>query len=318
MSGRQLHSVNGIAEPVFLIGAPRSGTTLLYSLLASSRELWSLLVEGEAVYSRYCHPARFGWKQGNRVTERDVSPSARASIRRELYRRAMNPQRWFPGRPTLVLGPGRIASLIQRLLGESTRIAKPTSLRLVEKTPRNSLRVPLLAAIFPDARYVYLTRDGRANVSSLLEGWRAGRRFHTYRMPHPLAIEGYSSRSWWCFALPPGWQEYAAGHTLAEVCAFQYCVCNEMAFKDLATLPESRVARVRYEDLVENPNRELRRLCEFLGIAYCGGLRVMAERLPPLNYVSMPSSEKWRRYAAEIETIMEKIKPTMATLGYSV
>src|SRR5262249_6051022 len=59
----------------------------------------------------------------------------------------------------------------------------------------NCLRIPFLRALFPDARFVFLRRDGRATISSLIEGWRAGSRYETYRLPAPLPIAGTKGRA---------------------------------------------------------------------------------------------------------------------------
>jgi hypothetical protein len=39
------------------------------------------------------------------------------------------------------------------------------AVRLLEKTPKNALRLPFLNALFPDAYYIYLYRDPLANLT---------------------------------------------------------------------------------------------------------------------------------------------------------
>src|SRR2546422_118126 len=78
--------------------------------------------------------------------------------------------------------------------------------RYLDKLPRNPLRVLYLQSLFPDASFVFLRRDGRAVVSSLMTGWRSGARFGRGMVPPiPLAIEGYEGTTW-KFLLPPGWE----------------------------------------------------------------------------------------------------------------
>ncbi|MBK7216095.1 MAG: sulfotransferase [Candidatus Promineofilum sp.] len=82
------------------------------------------------------------------------------------------------GVPGAGLGVARAVARLRR------RLAPPGhSIRLLEKTPENCLRLPFLQALFPDARVLFLVRDGRANVHSLLEGWRQPRPLS--RLPHP-------------------------------------------------------------------------------------------------------------------------------------
>ncbi|HEV3471638.1 MAG TPA: sulfotransferase, partial [Actinomycetota bacterium] len=61
--------------------------------------------------------------------------------------------------------------------------------RLLDKTPRNALRVPFVDALFPDARYIYLQRDGRENVNSLINAWRTPR-YRSYELPQEHSIPG--------------------------------------------------------------------------------------------------------------------------------
>ena len=44
-------------------------------------------------------------------------------------------------------------------------------IRMLEKTPKNSLRIPFLAAVFPEARFIYLHRDPREVLASMMEAW---------------------------------------------------------------------------------------------------------------------------------------------------
>ena len=39
--------------------------------------------------------------------------------------------------------------------------------RMLEKTPKNALRVPFLARVFPEARFIYLHRDPRLVLASM-------------------------------------------------------------------------------------------------------------------------------------------------------
>jgi len=52
--------------------------------------------------------------------------------------------------------------------------------RLLEKTPKNALRVPFLLEVFPDAQFIFLQRERRANLSSMMQAWRA-KGWITYR-----------------------------------------------------------------------------------------------------------------------------------------
>ncbi len=82
--------------------------------------------------------------------------------------------------------------------------------------------------------------------------WPNARFIHTLRDPRDVA------RS----TVPMGW----AGHPFFG--ASYWLEAERHWDKLLATLPERQLAEVRYEDLVRQPEAELARLCEFLGLAY--------------------------------------------------
>lgn len=265
-------------RPVFIIGAPRSGTSLLYSVLRSAPAFAHWPGEAHEVWEADYHPALRGWVS-NALTAADVDDKAAQRIRRAFF---------------LVAGSRR---------------------RLIDKTPRNALRVSFVDAIFPDARYVHLVRDGRENVNSLINAWRTPR-YRTYRLPH--SIEGVD-REWWKFVLYPGWQEDASG-PLEVVCARQWASSNELALRDLAAVGE-RAVRVRYEDLVDAPEAEVARVLEFLDVPFDDALRAKAAavRTTPVNVVTPPERGKWRKEnPREIEAIVPLIAPAMEALSYEI
>lgn len=267
-------------RPVFVIGAPRSGTSLLYSVLRAAPEFAHWPGEAHEVWEADYHPALRGWSS-NALTADDVEPGAAQRIRRSFF---------------LVAGSRR---------------------RLIDKTPRNALRVSFVDALFPDARYVHLVRDGRDNVNSLINAWRTPR-YRTYRLPSPHAIPGVDPH-WWKFVLYPGWEGDAAG-PLEVVCARQWTESNERALHDLERVGD-RVVRVRYEDLVDSPEEEVGRVLDFLGVGYGAELRAKAAsvRTTPINVVTPPERGKWRKEnPREIEAVVPLLRPVMEALSYEI
>src|SRR3546814_20651431 len=71
-----------------------------------------------------------------------------------------------------------VAQLRQRFLAqlrdrERRPPAPATRVRMLEKTPKNALRIPLLHTVFPDARFIYLHRDPRQVLGSMLDRWQS-------------------------------------------------------------------------------------------------------------------------------------------------
>jgi len=158
------------ARPVFIIGCPRSGTTLLFRIFKQSPHLGSLGGEGERIWEHF-HPLASKQWGSHALEESDVTEAERSYVYRRFYRAA----------------GGK---------------------RFVEKTPRNCLRIPYLRRLFPDACFVYLKRDGCDTVGSLMREWRSPRH-RPIPLPVELRIGGYGGTGW-KFILPPGWQAYVS------------------------------------------------------------------------------------------------------------
>jgi LPS sulfotransferase NodH len=303
-----------ISEPLIVLGCPRSGTTLLYALLAVSPELWSLYGESHALFEGPLHPSSTGWSRGNALGAQDVTAELRDRLTADLRAAATNYQALLPGLATVGLTGPRRDRMLRTTLGSVSRMRKPDPLRLLEKTPKNALRVPFLAELFPDARFVFISREPRANIASLIEGWRTPYQYATYRVPHGLAIDGYEGDRW-NFALPPGWASHRQA-TLGEVCAFQYRACNAAALDALTQLAPSRWHHVAYERLVADAATTLAEVADFAGLAVSQAMAKMAHRLPAINTVSAPGQGKRHERAGELEAVTPLVAQTAARLGY--
>jgi hypothetical protein len=62
--------------------------------------------------------------------------------------------------------------LVKRMVDANQRpVATKSPLRWLEKTPKNALRIPFFDRLYGDALFVFLWRDPRENLSSILEAW---------------------------------------------------------------------------------------------------------------------------------------------------
>jgi hypothetical protein len=262
-------------RPIFVVGCPRSGTTLLFRLLRRHENLGAPHGEGHVLWNTFHHPRGSGWSS-DRVTT--VAPGERRYV--------------YTG--------------VRRLSGGA---------RFMDKTPRNVLKVPYLAELFPGARFVLLKRNGPATVSSLIEGWTV-RHGVSYRLPEPLRLAEYRGRLW-SYVLPEGWRRWA-DTSFAEVAAFQYASSYSTALDDFAARPELPLTEVVFEDLLDDPRGVTRRLLEDLELPHSDRVMDMAANLGahPVQTNSPPRPEKWRDRADEIARVLPLIAPTMERLGY--
>ncbi|MBA2313227.1 MAG: sulfotransferase [Actinobacteria bacterium] len=264
-------------RPIFILGCPRSGTTLLFRLLRRHELLGAPLGEGHILWNTYQHPRLRGWTS-DRLTADDIHPDE----------------------------PGRIYAGITKIAGRA---------RFMDKTPRSSLRVPYLNELFPDAVFVLLKRNGPDTVSSLIEGWTL-RHGMSYRLPEPLDLAEYKGR-FWCYLLPPGWRDWSHSSipevaALQYVSSYETALADlahipkerilELRFEDLLARPEMEIARI-LEGLGLPPSKAVTAMASNLGAH-------------PVQTTSPPRPDKWRDREDQIRPIMPLIAPTMAKLGY--
>lgn len=255
-----------IVRPLFLLSSPRSGSSLLFQTLAQAPGVVTIGGESHALVETIAglHPVQRGWTS-NRLDAADATPGVVA----ELRRRFEVSLRDRDGRP-----PSR-------------------AIRMIEKTPKNSLRVPFFGAAFADAEFLFLYRDVRQTLSSMIEAWSSGR-FRTYpRLPDWPGLP-------WSLLLVPGWRALA-GRPLAEIVARQWATTMTVLLDDLEALPPARVAAVDYAEVLAAPQETIAALCQRLGI---GWDRQLPARLPlSPTVVTPPGPDKWRRDEAAIEAV---------------
>lgn len=265
------------ARPVFIIAAPRSGSTLLFETLAASHDVATL--GGEAPWLIEGIPALRPGAPGvesNRLTAAHASDAVAARIVTELMERRVD-------------AAGR-------------RVADGATYRLLEKTPRNSLRVPFLNRVFPDAQFIFLWREPHGNLASIIEAWESGA-WKTYN-----GLDGFDGP--WSLLLPPGWREMR-GRPLAGIAAFQWESANRIALDDLAQLPRARWTAVRYEDLIADPRATTEQLCRFTGIEFDAALEIRVQGALPLSRYThtAPAPDKWRRREDEVLGVLPSVAP---------
>ena len=272
---RQAASDPVFDRPIFIVSPPRSGSTLFFETLSRAPNLYTIGGESHALIEQIdaLSPARNGLGS-NRLTEQQ----ARAEVVQQLRDRFR-------------------AALRDR----NDQHSDAQRLRMLEKTPKNSLRLPFLNLAFPEGRYVYLHRDPREVMGSMIDAWQSGR-FRTYP-----DLPGWSGPNW-SLLLTPGWEQLK-GKPLAEIVADQWQKATDILIDDLQRLPAERIEVVRYQNLVEQPKQEISRLCQALDLAWDDPLE---SALPLSRYtVSAPKADKWRRHEAEIEPLLRALSTTI-------
>jgi hypothetical protein len=247
---------------LFLVGLPRTGSTLLRHVLNRSPQV---TIASETHFMARARRLRLGARlaaaAGAPAAERDAALRTIASdllaagfwpwLRRNVAPDELE-RRLHDIEPSLRGAFG----LLLELYADRTLPGPSDRRRVVgEKTPEHLASVPVLARWFPEARFVHTIRDPRGVYASRLRRAQQGEWGLKARLPWlPAAIANP--------VLPPIEAAYAARSWNAAA----------RADARLAGLLGERYALVRFEDLVASPEATVRRVCDFAGIAFSAGL----------------------------------------------
>lgn len=269
-------------RPVIVLAAPRSGSTLLFETLAEAPGVWT--VGGES------HQFIEGIRQLNPMSGHVDSNRLDASHATQRIIEALHQ---------------RFSRFLRDRDGhEWLRRKQPEKPRFLEKTPKNALRQPFLDRVFSDALYIYLWRDPRPNISSMMEAWKSGR-WVTYPR-----LRGWRGPAW-SLLLPPEWQTLR-GRPLAEICAFQWESTNRIILDDLEKIPPERWIACNYDELITETESVIRKICDFAGLQVDQHLqRRISGALPLSRYThTAPDPDKWRKNEQQIESVLASVQGT--------
>ena len=236
---KRLPQIKKVRAPIFILGTGRSGTTIL-GVVLSMHEAVGFLNEPKALWFSV-NPkddliGSYSRAEAQYVlSEQDASPEVRQAAHR-LY------------------------AYYQSLTG---------SRRVVDKYPEMIFRVPFVKAIFPDAKFIFLVRNGWDTIESI-EHWseRLG------------VTSGEETHDWWgannrkwqfmleqLLPLDPLLSQKAA--TIAtykrheDMAAVEWILTMNKGLEVLQTY-QSSVYRLHYELLVQQPRQVATTLTEFL------------------------------------------------------
>lgn len=257
-------------KPLFIVGAPRSGTTLLLYMLRSHPRLFLPGDESHffiPMYRRYGPTPRL-----DTVADIQTLLQAMQKLRPVFFREFVDtgdPGLEQLARDLAAERPAGLAPLIDALYRHlAQRAGKP---RWGDKTPYYVQHLDTIDALFPDSQVVHLIRDGRDVALSLL-----ARRhdFDVYNFYHAARY----------------WEDYV-----------------EAGRRSGRRLGPERYLELRYEDLLDAPQAQLERLCDFLHEPYSEAIldfqppeQMDSKLLQTTPMVSQglqqANREKWRRH----------------------
>lgn len=239
---------------VFLIGSPRSGSTLLSRVLGAHSAIFA--PEEPHLITPLAH---LGYYES--VESAPYDPVITRQAARALVAS-------LPGGEADYLAALR--AYCDAIYGKLFETREPGATRLLDKTPAYALSLDFLERLYPEARYVVLTRHPMAIWSSFVDSFFDGddRVAHEH---NPL-LERY----------------------VPAIARF---------------LRQSQVplVRVQYENLVQEPEANARRICTFLGIDFEPGM---------VDYGSAPGAKgESTRGLGDPTTVARETRPTTRSLA---
>ncbi len=249
----RLPQLKEVEKPIFIVGTGRSGSTILGVLMSMHRDVGFLNEPKALWHAAYPHADVFGqYSKGPALYSLDEG-DATQEVRRRM----------------------------QRLFGAYLRTI--ASRRVVDKHPELVFQIPFVRAIFPDARFVFLVRNGWDTCRSI-EGW--SKRKGTQETGEVHDWWGVDNRKWKLMLKQLVPEEEALADIVpviegfdrhVDMAAVEWIVTMREGLRQSKQHPDS-IYMLHYELLVENPRRELSRLLDFCDLPHDEAFLKFAEQ----------------------------------------
>lgn len=255
---------DALDSPVFIVGFPRSGTTLLENMLDAHPNLRSM---DERAFLQKVIARMQASGDMNYPDDLERLDSSQLSDLRDTY--------WECVADVVDLQPGQ---------------------RLVDKNPLNIMRLPIIHRIFPNARIILALRHPcDVLLSNYMQCFRAPA-FQVLCSSFDRLSRGYAS-------------------------AMDFWVRH-------ASLFQPAVLELRYEDLLDDVEAQIRRIATHLSLDDAEALRGFQAAARSKGFISTPSYSqvveplnkkavgRWQRYHEHLEPVLPRLKPAMDRWGY--
>lgn len=307
-----------LGAPLFVVGCPRAGLSLLVEILASHENLgwiskhtdrfasgwkataalnrvYDLPLVGQALYRVRC-----GARAGGAIAKALPYPAEAWNFWQSRISRFTPKDQglWVPEAPVDTDIEAGECGLVRRDV--STLLSLQGRSRLLSYHGGHG-RMRLLSVPFPDARFVQVTRDARAVVES----------FH--RMVSSGEFRTWEERDRWPRVWPERWQrEFRARHyDQFGLCVYLWMHFTTSIRQEGRQLSGNRYLEIRYEDLIRNPVRETGNVLEFCGLPASSRVSAIARNLRP---ASAPGKWKTAFTSGQLRVIDEILEPDLRTL----
>jgi hypothetical protein len=291
-------------EIIFLLGCPRSGTTLTLDVMASHPDfawisnrvnrfpfipqlsilnrIYDIPCIGQYFYRNKSHfqkllpqplePWKFwNYHLVNFQWRRNIKSPPRCRNEHDISRSEIEKIRWA-------------VNIICNFQNKKHFLSKYTDFP----------RIRYLSQAFPNAKFVHIIRDGRAVANSYLSKIK-NNQFNTWR-----------EREWWISGWPESWKkEWKMKYfdNPLSFAAYQWKFFVSVIRMDSKYISSDQYLEVKYEDMITNPKKEFTRILGFCNMSMNHGL---------IRYLKQMSIEnmnfKWKRiFSPQEKEMLDKI-----------
>jgi len=281
-------------RPLIVVGAGRSGTTLIRDALMQHKDVASFEFEMNAL-----------WKYGNEHIDHDM----------------LNVKRHYSH---------AVSDYIENVfVRKRVEFGRP---RLLDKTVANVMRLAYIQEVLPDARILHVIRDGRSVSASAMARWSAKHpssyflkklktvplrslpwfAFYVIKSKYLALVRGTVHRQTWGSRWP-GFDRDVIELPLAAICAKQWTLQVEAALAQKTMLKPNTYMEIRYEELVSNPQKVFDEVRSFFELDYDEKFNSWVN-----SAVDDSRTDKWHKNLNEeqLGLVLEQSSHLLKSLGY--
>ena len=243
-------SGDAYTPPVFIIGAPRSGTSLLYELMVTNYKFSYFSNLANIFYKSPLAVSYFGkliinnWEGSSKSNYGTLQGLGAPSEAGAIW------GRWIPEFHYL----DQTVEFKQKFFSEApgiiNRMQKIFSAPFINKNVMHSVHMKLLDSIFPGCIFIDIRRNAAANVRSIINAKEKG------------GGPALDSDGWWSVK-PRGAEKYFGSTSEEKACA-QISLLRKDIEDSVNFIGSDRYLMVTYEDICDNTEQNLSKIKNFI------------------------------------------------------